>query len=84
MRAIPREVVEHAVRHEGDVFGEVQAGCDDEHGEEEEEDGVCFARSSVSIGVFRRGLSITVKVRWTGGYAKGNGGWGKGVKTYSG
>lgn len=42
-----------------------------------------FARNPVSIGVFRRGLSITVKVRWTGGYAKGNGGWGKGTTTYS-
>ena len=40
MRRVAREVVEHAVRHESNVLGEVETSCDDEEGEEEEEDGI--------------------------------------------
>lgn len=40
MRRVAREVVEHAVRHEGNVLGEVETSCYDEEGKEEEEDGV--------------------------------------------
>jgi hypothetical protein len=34
---VTREVVEHAVCDEDDMFGEVEAGSDDEEREEEEE-----------------------------------------------
>jgi len=40
VRRVAREVVEHAVRHKGNVLGEVETSCDDEEGEEEEEDGI--------------------------------------------
>lgn len=44
VRRVAREVVEHAVCHEGDVLGEIERGGDDEEGEEEEEDRVCGVR----------------------------------------
>ena len=40
VRRVAREVVEHAVRHEGNVLGKVEASGYDEEGEEEEEYGV--------------------------------------------
>lgn len=40
-RGVAGPVVEGAARDDRDVVGEVQRGCYAEHGDEEEEDGVC-------------------------------------------